>query len=395
MRILLLCHKPPWPPVDGGTYASWQMARGLAEAGHEVRVLALATPKHPASERPPPALGVTQETVAHDPTPGLAGAAANLLTSRPFPIDRFRSADLAARIGAQRGLDLVQIEGLAMAVHLEEARALEVLCVMRVIDVEHELWRLRAARAAAPVRAWLELQARRLRRFEIHAWNACDGLLAISDDVAAACRRHSPKPVETVTVGADVAAAAPPLPSDMKALLHLGAMDWAPNRDGMSWFLAEVWPMILARAPRATMVLAGRGSSAFARKRPAAGLVAVGEVDDTTALLRRHAIVVAPVRFGSGVRVKIVEAMAQGRAVATTAAGAAGLHVTAGRELVIADDAVRLAAAIGELLEDPVRTARLGRQAWEHAAAHHRPEALASTVTSFYHGLRSSTPVHP
>jgi glycosyltransferase involved in cell wall biosynthesis len=237
------------------------------------------------------------------------------------------------------------------------------------------------------VAAFLRLEARRVELLEKETWRLADGIAAIGPEVAAACAATGPVPVATLPVGVEVPSRPPPI-GNPAFLLHLSAMDWWPNREGLSWFLAEVWPRVRTRFPGTTLRLAGRGMRDYARDLRPGGVAVEGEVPDATEFLRSGAILVVPLLSGSGVRVKIVEAMAQGRAVVATSRAAEGLGgAVPGEHLLVGDGAEGLATALVLALGDGALVARLGKAAWRFASERFSAPAVARAVTSFYHSL--------
>jgi succinoglycan biosynthesis protein ExoO len=111
----------------------------------------------------------------------------------------------------------------------------------------------------------------------------------------------------------------------------------------------------------------------------------VGEVEDLTVEYRRAGVVVVPLRSGSGLKVKLVEALNHGCPVVTTAMGAQGLDGIEPPPFEVADTADRFALATMSLLADPDRRAALSRAATNAAARFHAPRAHADVV----HLLRS------
>lgn len=366
-----------------------RMAEGLAGAGHEVRVLAAATPKHPGGGRAP--AGIAVEAVAVDTSIRPFRLAASLASRAPYATARFESATLAARLEALLDAErwhVVQLEGLGvypLAGRIRDrARA---RLVVRAHNVEHALLRERASRAGPLAAAFLRLEARRVERLERETWGLAHAVAAIAPEVAEACAAAVRVPVATVPVGVDVPDAAP-APGDPSAVLHLAAMDWWPNREGLAWFLAEAWPLVRRERPAARLRLAGRGMAEFARGRSWPGVVVEGEVPDAAAFLRSSPAVVVPLLSGSGVRVKVVEAMALGRAVVATPRAVEGLGgVEPDRNVLLGEGAGGLAAALVRVLDDPALAARAGRGAWELARERFSAHAVARAADSLYHSL--------
>ena len=388
-KILLLSHKPPWPPVDGGTFATWQLARGLAAAGHRVDILSLATSKHPPAGDPPDGLGVKQEVVSIDTSLRVPQALRSLGSEIPYPVARFESAELRERLRG-RSADLAQIDGFPMALYLETLQSATRVQTIRVHNDEGSLWSQRAATTRGLRQLVLKREADRLAAFQSRSWSRVDGLIAISEQIRRRCSETSATPSFTFPVTLDVPAEPPPLP-DSPSFLHLAALDWWPNRIGLEWFLASVWPAIKQRTPDATLTLAGRGTLDVPLGPDQPDVSAVGEVDDPWDEIDRHLCLVAPNQQGSGVRVKLVEAMARGRVALTTSAGHAGLEAVPGRDLLVADEPSAMARLVSDTVADRRSAARLGRSAWAHARRHHDTATLMPRLTAFYDRLLASS----
>ena len=152
-------------------------------------------------------------------------------------------------------------------------------------------------------------------------------------------------------------AAPEPLPEGPGRLLFVGNRRYPPNRDGLGWFLAEVWPLLRREQPELTLEVVGHGPHLAL-----AGVVSAGFLPDVNPAYRRCHLVVAPLRFGSGTPLKILEALGRGRAVVATPAAARGIvgHPDA---LRLADTPAAFAAAVRKLLANPAALGDLGRAA--------------------------------
>jgi glycosyltransferase involved in cell wall biosynthesis len=149
------------------------------------------------------------------------------------------------------------------------------------------------------------------------------------------------------------------------------------NTDGIQWFVQEIWPIIARGRPDARLRILGKQPppAVLALQKP--GVEVVGFVEDLRPSLAEAAAVVVPLRLGSGTRLKIVEAMAMGKAVISTHLGAEGLEVEHGKDILLADEPEGFAREVLRVLHEPVLAARLGaaaralavdRYAWSTAA---------------------------
>ena len=136
----------------------------------------------------------------------------------------------------------------------------------------------------------------------------------------------------------------------------------APNSDGLRWFLDQVWPAVAKRRQDVVLEVAGSVCHDFADG-PLRGVRLLGVVKDLDALYRRAGVVISPLRFGSGLKVKLVEAMAKGKAVVASDVTLQGVEALCGPAVARADDAVQFAERIIALLADAGARQSLGEAA--------------------------------
>lgn len=392
MKVLVFCHKPPWPMVDGGTVATARMAEGLAARGVDVEVLALATPKHPGGGRGPD--GIPFDSIEVDTRPRLIPALLNLLRRTPYQLQRFLSSK-AVKVLKRRlresPPDVVQIDGVGVLPYLGAIReAFGGVVIYRAHNVEHQVIRDRAAARGSPLfSGWLRLQAGRLERAEARACREVDGVVAISEAVGGWCKGWARGPVVVIGVGAPVCRKTPTR-ATAQDLVHLGAMDWPPNREGVLWFVREVWPELRRRHPSLEFHLGGRRSQAFGHEVAAPGVVVDGEIDSAAGYLGDHGLMVVPLLAGSGIRVKIVEGMALAKAIVASPVAVEGLAVDAGRHLLVAEHALQWIEAIERCLSDPQLVAALGAEAFSFARTQFSLPKLSKDLENFYTALATS-----
>jgi glycosyltransferase involved in cell wall biosynthesis len=162
---------------------------------------------------------------------------------------------------------------------------------------------------------------------------------------------------------------------------------WQPNAHGLDWFCDSVWPLVRARIPDATLTIAGPGlrrnpdgSLAVPERWVRPGITTVGYVDDLEDVYGSSAGMVAPILGGSGVRMKLLEAMRAGMPTVTTTDGAAGLDVEDGREMFIADDPAGFADGVVRMLSDEGLRERLRAAGYAYLESHHSLAAARARV---------------
>jgi glycosyltransferase involved in cell wall biosynthesis len=181
---------------------------------------------------------------------------------------------------------------------------------------------------------------------------------------------------------------ADPALQDPQVLLFVGNFRHPPNVDAARWLVQEVMPRIRFRKPKARLVIVGGGGQeALADERKCDAVEVTGEVPDMGAHLDRAAVVVAPVRIGGGMRMKVLHALAAGKAVVTTTRGAEGLIGQGRPPFLVSDDADGIAHETVRLLADPSLRRSLENRARRFVETHHSPEAYAGRLEKIYAGV--------
>lgn len=364
------------------------MTRGLLADGHEVKLLSIATEKHPwcAEEVEPDYIEQTGiETVHLDTRVNRVDAFANLLTGDSYNISRFHAPEfeqLLVHVLQRQVFDLVIFESLFTAPYLPLVRRYcDGPMVLRAHNVEHRIWELMATETEAfTKRMYLQHLAERLKWYEVNALHDFDAIAAISSkDQADFKALGCSCPVFTLPFGLDQEELPPATPGPVDHVFHIGAMDWDPNVQGVQWFLDHVWPTVLRELPEAQLKLAGRKFNAQLDVYRTNTTV-LGEVPNAWDVLCDSGIMVIPLRSGSGMRIKAIEAMAAGRPVVSTSLGMEGIHGEDGTHFFIADDASSFAQRIIDLHHNQRQAQEMGEAARAFIEAEFSNQALTRSL---------------
>lgn len=364
MRVLLLTQVLPYPLDSGPRFKTYHILKYLAER-HEVTLASF--------------IRAEDDQSAIDHLKGLCHAVytvpmtrsavqdvgyllASLLTHRPFVMlrdERQAMRALVRRLGAQWNghpyFDVVHADQLNMATY-----ALDVPARRRVLgehDVAWALWRrICATLPPGPKRWLLEREWRLLRHYQRDISRHFDAILTVSevDRAAMAEAVADPSRIEVLPIAIDPGPGPLPREPDGPHILHLGTMFYLPNADAVLWFTNQVYPRIRARLPQVRFSIVGTHPPPEVRAlaNPDAGINVTGYVPDVEPIIRRSSVLVVPLRAGSGMRVKILNALAQGLPVVTTTLGCEGIAAVSGRDLLVADTPEAFAEAVLCILTD-------------------------------------------
>jgi glycosyltransferase involved in cell wall biosynthesis len=381
-RILILTPQLPYPPQQGTSLRNFHIVRGLAER-NEVTVLSFLEPEQsvdPAFAGPLLALCDQVVTVPAPARTQQMRLRWLMTTRQPDMAQRLASEAFMRKLGRLLRafqFDVVHVEGIELAPYMTAIRLLapDVLLLYDAHNAETELQR-RAARAdrsqlrRLPIAGYSLVQVARLRRFEREACQGADLVTAVSDKDAEILARLSDRPVAVVPNCIDVAQYAPNrrVPLFEYDLVITGKMDYRPNVDAVLWFGREIWPLIRRSRPSATWAIVGqKPHERLAPLRSLPGVTVTGRVAQVQPYLLGGRVYIMPFRVGSGSRLKLVEAMAAGKAIVSTRSGAEGFPVRADEHLRLADEPQAFADAALALLRDHGERARLGRAAQRFA----------------------------
>ncbi len=360
--------EPPLPEGGAPGRCSVALIRGLRAHGVHVEVLAARQPFSVAGD-PPPDLGV--EVVTVDPSEVPPTSFAHRLRR---PHDDLARSPFQDRVRERaREVDVV---------HVEAVEAAWCAVGLPVPSVVHLHYRARLDRSVGPPWRPAFREVLRFARRERVVIRSQRWLIASSPRVAETLRHDSPRAEVTLApLGLDPAGYEPAPLDGPPTVGIIGTAAWPPTASAMRRLVQRVWALVRREVADARLVIAGRGTQSLAFAGP--GIELRGPVTSSAAFLRELSVLTYPLDRGSGVKVKVLEALATGLPVVTTACGAEGLEAPGGL-LVLPDDDHALAAATVEVLVDAAARRERGAAARRAFDQRYTPERSTAALPGLY-----------
>jgi polysaccharide biosynthesis protein PslH len=391
MRILICASEAPLPPTNGFRLMLTALVQEL-RLRHEVRVLAILSP----DQRSDPGTEQGLRLVPRRKTSRAKDAGALLrafVTRRPLTADSLASS--------LRGPLRDELDSFAPdVVHVSSGRLAalgQALSDRPTVLVALDAWHLnvdaRALAAAGLRRRLLRSESDRVRRFIAAEYGRFDRLVVVSDPDRDALREVDPSlDVAVVPNGVDVDfyAPDPDAARNPNRIVFTGLMSYAPNVLAAEYLARRIFPRVRATYPDARLVLVGRAPAPRVRALAELDGVAVtGEVPDIRPWLTGSSVYACPMISGTGIKNKLLEAMACGMPCVATPLSLQGFRATSERELLVGRTEEELAAALVRVLGDEGLADSLGRRARAYVCAEHDWEAVARAYEHVYRAARS------
>jgi len=385
MKLLFLTPQLPYPPHQGTTIRNFNLIKQLAPH-HDITLLSFGTEQE---LRDADALRALCRDIIIAPYPTRALAQRTLSTfTDPLPdmALRLESKTMRDKLGAlrrEKKFDVIQVEGIEMTPYILNS-PLTTQHSPLVFDDHNAEYALQRTAFQSDLRnparwhaaLYSLIQWKKLERYERMLCERADAVVACSDTDAQqigqlleSTIKNQQSKISVIPNGVDLDHYVPSDGVCAKPLAELsmvftGKMDFRPNIDAMLWFCDEILPRIRAEIPLAHIVIVGQKPAPKILARQKQNAVEVtGWVSDVRPYIADAALYVVPLRMGSGTRLKVLEAMAMGKAIVSTARGVEGIDLTNGRDVVIVDSPEDFAWACIALLRDPARCHELGRAA--------------------------------
>ncbi len=348
----------PYPASSGGRMKSWNMLKFLSQHFD----VGLACPIRYGDESIGPMLEKVQLRDFLSNTLEVPRTAWNLLKSYAFgmPLNVFRNRSLKLKAQIQAVSDEYD---MILVDHYESAQYVPKNFKGKVVFHAHNatflMWeRFAKSDAALPYKLVTWLEGMRVKASERQVCERADIVFASPNDIdtLATIGVDRRKCHVTYHLGDDSQLDLPDLrfESTIPELIYVGTLNWEANVDGLLWFFDEVLPLVNQQHPEVTIKIVGSKPDPRLTEKAKAlpNVTFTGFVEDLEPLLSQARVSLAPLRFGSGIKVKVINSMCRGLPIVTTSVGAEGIDATHMQHLAICDTAPTMAQAIHILLTD-------------------------------------------
>lgn len=401
MRILQISKKIPYPQKDGESIAIANLASSLKSNELIIDLISLNTNKHytdPELAKSKLEFYNTIEIIPHTLELSAVQALKHILQSNSYNIERFKSNTLSQsliELLTKHVYDLIILETLYVAQYIEVIRQHSAaMIIMRAHNIEHHIWTEIAALEKQVIKKkYLQHLAQSLKEYELAQIKKYDAVLAVaSDDYKWYSEHMLTSNLLLNPIGIDIKEYTDSTKRTGAAFSFgfIGALDWIPNVEGLNWFLEKVWLQVYQNCPAAEFHIAGRNMPQDYLKLQGNGIVVHGEVANAISFISSLDVMVAPLFVASGIRVKILEAMALGRIVVTSSTALKGNHATDKEHIILANTSEEFIAEMTNLYKDKTKGSHIGPAARQFVNTHFNQETLTSQLIEFINKLQDN-----
>jgi len=390
LKVLVIGSRVPFPLHDGGAIATFNLLKGLSESGISVDFLSINTSKHFVdSVTLHKELGFLNavDTYYINTDIKVHKALLNLFQSSSYNVDRFTQIGFAKLIQSyldKNNYDIIHFEGLFVAQYRAMINT-KVKTILRQHNVEYKIWQTLANSKSGLKKRYIQLLANRMEKFEKQVVHGFDAVVSITEADKIQTQQEMGYNGKIFSIPAGLITK-PNLSSSYNSnyLYHIGSMEWMPNLEAMQWFHNEIWSIIERKNEATEFFMAGKNMPSHLKQWDTYRFHVAGEVKNIEQFSSDKSILVVPLRSGSGIRIKTIEAMMSGKAVVTTSQGALGLDIIDAEHCLIADDAQTFADKVLTLLSDNSLRNTIANNGRKYVESHFGNKAVSEMWVRLY-----------
>jgi len=383
MNILFLSTRSPYPLISGHSLRTYHIFKGAAQNHNVTFVTFVQLPEHELKKENLDHLKSFCKAVYPFKIPADMSKITfakmlflNLFSSLPFVAQKYDAPLMRQKIREiiqTEHIDLVHVDMLPLAAYIDEFENLPKILVNHNVE-SVRLYRWFRTEPNPVKKVYLGIQWLKLKAFEQSAMNKFDGCVVVSElDKELLIKMGVKSRLFVVPNGTNTKFFKPNSGKVVEnSVLWIGHMDVHTNKDAVLYFWKDIYPILKREYPQVKMTFVGTAPpkeiADAVQKDPQ--VKATGFVDDIRPYIDEAAVMVVPIRIGSGTRLKILDAMAMGKAIVSTSVGCEGLNVNDGKDILIADSPEDFAGKTIELLKNADKRVNLERNAIELAKSY-------------------------
>lgn len=376
MKILYISNKPPAPIVDGGSFAMFDFLKQCSQIA-KVDALILSTKKQPYTEKSSAILqSVSQSitSISMQPDNFIRAFIKSVVTRKSFLMCRFSSNKLSNIIKNKLSdhYDFIVCDHLfAAASFYVSTIKTTVPLFIRAHNIETIIWNQRSELSVNPIKkALFSRFSKQLLKAETTLFKQAQQVLTISKTDENWINHQLPT-VKTITLPVSIPVTKDSTNYQEIGFFHIGSMNWQPNVDAVNYLINTLWKIpSISSFP---LKIAGYLTENLSKKLDSKSIVVAGWVNNSAEFMQHSGVLIAPVFSGSGIRIKLLEAMALGIPCLTTSLGASGISIEESGVL-IADDAEAFEKLIHQLAESESFRKQVGSKSRMYISEYHNPE---------------------
>jgi len=386
MKTLVIAHKSPFPVIDGGCFAMNVFLKNLQaiEKISQIDYLILSTHKHPFEKEDIPK-EITKKVVFHraiiDTKLYALSALKHLIQGKSYNLSRFYDKTVVVKLEAliqQNKYEYIFFESLFTLVYLKDIRKISLAtCVLRAHNIEFEIWDSLRFNENRKLKKWyLSQLVQTLKKEEITHFGNLDLILSLSNDDIQAIEKISSTPTRFIPVSIEKTKCKTDYSN--ASFCFIGAFNWEPNLEAMNWFLNDLNPLIQQSISIRTEI-AGKNSKKINYTKNDSKVGFMGFVKSSSEFLQSNGIFIAPLKSGSGVKIKVLEAMSNGLPCVLTPKAAEGLNLP--KEYPICENSEAFISECIELAQNEHKRAYLGKLGYEFIQSQFTFESVVNELT--------------
>jgi polysaccharide biosynthesis protein PslH len=399
MKVLQICHKPPLPLNDGGCIAINNISKGLINELGSIKVLTINTLKHPFNLKYYDKQYIENTNIESsfvNTKINIIDAFLNLVKNNSYNISRFFSSDfndLIIKTLKFESFDIVLLESLFTTPYIKTVRSYsKSKIILRSHNIEYIIWERLSMKNNNPFKKlYLRLLSVQLKNYELGILKKIDGIATISNkEKNKYLEQEFPLKIVTIPFGIETKNYKNKTKNreDRKLkFFHLGSMDWKPNLEAVGWLLDEIWPKIQKKIPNAELHLAGKNMPDLLFKKKNINVFNHSEVKDSSKFISDHDVMLVPLLSAGGIRIKIIEGMAHGKAVISTKIGAEGIEYKNQENILIADSSKEFYNEALKIYSGKTNFYKIGENAREHILQTYDQNKISKKLVSFFESV--------